>query len=534
MDGDASRPARRAVVEQLETEGVQYIFGNPGTIEQGLIDEIERSSLSYVLALQEAAAVGIADGYARAGGRLGVVQLHTGVGLGNGVGMLYQAMRGGSPLLVLVGEAGLAFDAFEAQMAADLIGMARPVTKGAYRVLHPESTLRVLRRAIQTALTPPRGPVVVVLPADVLDQNTTEEVVKVSLPITRVTPSDSVLTKAARLLDVPGRRVVVMGDGIADSKAQDELARVAAALDADVYGANDSEVNISFRDPHYRGQLGHMFGEDSARLLRDAKSILIVGTYLFPEVYPSLRSPFAPDVNVVHIDLDLRSIGKNHPVTLGVLGDPKYTLAQLSSIIERFSPDDNRRQADEFTLPMPASDSPLEAVARCIAEQAACSVVFDEALTCSQTIMRYLRPHSPGSYLQTRGGSLGVGIPGAVGAKLAHPDRQVIAFTGDGGAMYTPQALWTAHRYGIPAKVVICNNERYKLLDNNIEVYWRGQGIPPHHLPSSFDLSPSVDFVGLACSMGAGGQRVDKPEEAESAVATMLRHEGPYLIDARV
>ncbi|MGL6235603.1 MAG: thiamine pyrophosphate-binding protein [Segniliparus sp.] len=533
MAGSPPRAARKAVVEQLVAEGVEHVFGNPGTIEQGLIDEIEQSSLDYVLALQEAAAVGMADGYARASGRLGVVQLHSGVGLGNGVGMLYQAMRGGSPLLVLVGEAGLQYDAFDAQMAADLAGMARPVCKNVFRVLHPASTLRILRRAAQTALTPPQGPVLVVLPADVLDQETDEEATATALPVTKVAPNDAVFAEAVGLLRSPGRRVIVMGDGVAQSGGQHELARVAAALDADVYGANDSEVNIDFMDPHYRGPLGHMFGEVSAGLLKDAASVLVVGTYVFPEVYPSLVSPFAPDAKIVHIDLDVRSIGKNHPITLGVLGDPKLCLGKIASMLEKFGQPASKGERPS-ALPDLATDSPLEALVRSIAERSPDSVVFDEALTCSPTLLRYIRPRRRGAYLATRGGSLGVGIPGAVGAKLARPERQVVAFTGDGGAMYTPQALWTARRHGIAAKFVVCNNHRYQLLDNNIEEYWRTQDIPEHEHPKSFDLSPSVDFVGLARSMGVPAELVDNQESADQAARRMLEHEGPYLVEALV
>src|SRR3954465_615509 len=149
-----SRPARAAFLEQLAVDGVPYMFGNPGTVEQGFLDELRHfPGIEYVLTLQEAVAVGMADGYARATRRPAVVQLHSGVGLGNGIGMLYQAKRGHAPLVVLVGEAGLRYDAMEAQMAADLVAMAEPVTKWATRVVDPESTLRTLRRAFKVAGT---------------------------------------------------------------------------------------------------------------------------------------------------------------------------------------------------------------------------------------------------------------------------------------------------------------------------------------------------------------------------------------------
>ena len=161
---------RYAILEQLLADGIHYIFGNPGTVEQGFLDALgSYPDLQYILTLQETIAVAIADGYARARHRPAVVQLHSGVGLGNGVGMLYQAKRGGSPLVVIAGESGVAYDAMDAQMAADLVSIAKPVTKWATRVVDPGSVLRVLRRAIKIAGTAPTGPVFVALPADVLD-----------------------------------------------------------------------------------------------------------------------------------------------------------------------------------------------------------------------------------------------------------------------------------------------------------------------------------------------------------------------------
>ena len=174
----SDRTGSFAVCEQLLAEGIRYVFGNPGTVEQGFLDALSSyPALQYVFALQETIAVGIADGYARATHGPAVVQLHSGVGLGNGVGMMYQAKRGHAPLVVLAGDAGVQYEAMDAQMAADLVGMARPVTKWAGRVTHPSSLLRMLRRAIKIATTPPTGPVFLALPMDVLDAPNAEEVV---------------------------------------------------------------------------------------------------------------------------------------------------------------------------------------------------------------------------------------------------------------------------------------------------------------------------------------------------------------------
>lgn len=538
-----ARPGKAALFEQLAADGIPYMFGNPGTVEQGFLDLVDRSETEYILALHESVAVGMADGYARATQRPALVQLHTGVGLGNGIGMLYQARRGGSPLVVLAGEAGIRYDAMDAQMAADLVGMAEPVTKYATRVTDPSSVLRVLRRSIKIAMTPPRGPVLVVVPADVLDQVTTEPAVPTSIPNTQVAPSAQAIEQAADLLRSGRRPVILMGDGVAASGAQRELTEVAERLGAPVWGVNDSEVNFDTTHPLYKGQLGHMFGANSARVVADADAVLIVGTYLFPEVFPSLSSPFREDARLVHIDLDTYEIAKNFPVDLGIAADPALALSALAQQLGRgpvgrgatlSSPPRPSRTAGLSTPGTPYPDTVLERFARQLAARAPQDlVVFDEALTASGAVTRHLPPRFPGQYFQTRGGSLGVGIPGAMGLKLAHPDRRVVGFTGDGGSMYTIQALWTAARYGIGAGFVICNNRRYQLLDDNIEEYRRELGIPQHgpH-PEAFDLSrPDIDFAGLARSMGVSAVRVEKPEQVDDAIHGLLSHDGPFLVD---
>jgi benzoylformate decarboxylase len=290
-----------------------------------------------------------------------------------------------------------------------------------------------------------------------------------------VAPSAEAVARAADLLRGAARPLIVMGDGIAFSGAQAELTRIAELLGAPVWGANSSEVNIDALHPLFRGQLGHMFGEHSKAITSEADAVLICGTYVFPEVFPALEGVFAPGAKVVHVELDAYEIAKNFPDDL---------------------------------------------------------VVFDEALTASPALTHYLPPTRPGHYFATRGGSLGVGFPGAMGVKLALPEKTVIGFSGDGGAMYTIQAMWTAARHDIGAKFVVCNNRSYQLLKLNVQQYWRERDLDERDFPGSFDLDhPELRFDELARSMGVSSARVESADEVAPAITEALAEDGPFLID---
>ena len=549
----AGKSGRFAIIEQLIADGIHHMFGNPGTVEQGFLDALSSyKDFLYMLALQETVAVGIADGYARATRNPAIVQLHSGVGLGNGIGMLYQAKRGHTPLVVLSGEAGLRYDAMDAQMAADLVSMARPVTKWATRVVDPSSLLRVLRRAIKIAITPPMGPVFVSLPMDVLDAPNEEEIVPTPRLGTRTVPEPSLIAEAAQILAGAQHPMIILGDGVAFSGAQQELTQVAELAGAEVWGADSSEVNISATHPLFRDLLGHMFGNHSREITSQADVVLICGTYVFPEVFPALSGAFAPTAKIIHIDLDAYEVAKNFPVTLGLISDPKVTLARLAETLQttmnttqkvaaasRFTQlaaekereEQAYREADRQrynVVPLHASRFMQDLANHLPAE----TIIFDEALTVSPDLVHYVPPTTPGYYFLARGGSLGLGFPGAIGAKLAHPDKTVIGFSGDGACMYTFQALWTAAHYKIGAKFVVCNNHSYELLKLNLQQYWRERGIAEHDFPPSFDLNgPDIRFDTLAQALGVQATRVETPEQIEPAIKQALANDDPFLID---
>lgn len=547
------KTGRFAIIEQFLADGMHIMFGNPGTVEQGFLDALaEYPAMKYILTLQESVAVTMADGYARATQKPTLVQLHSTPGVGNAIGALYQAKRGHSPLVVIGGDAGIRYQNLDAQMAGDLVAFAEPVTKWATMVVDPSSLLRVLRRAVKIAATPPMGPVYVCIPQDIIDAPVVEEVIPTFIPSTRSTPDPDLLKEAAGLLAMAARPMIFVGDGVAYAGAQDELTRVAELLGAEVWEADAGEVNIDYRHPLHQGMTGHMFGYASKPIMAKGDANLIVGTYVLPEVFPELGNIFAPGAPVIHIDLNAYEIAKTHPVTLGMVADPKRSLALLADILAATMTPEQKAQAHERMAAIGQAKSAKEAVnlahdqetrdktpltmARFMQELApqlpANTIIFDEALTSSPAVVRYFPPSRTGEYFLTRGGSLGVGIPGAIGAKFANPDKTVIGFTGDGGSMYTIQALWSAARHNIDAKFIICNNGSYRLLQLNIAAYWKERDIPAHDFPLSFDLSyPPLGFVDMARGMGVAGVRVEKPWEIGPAIAQMLAHPGPFLID---
>jgi benzoylformate decarboxylase len=440
----------------------------------------------------------------------------------------------------------------DAQMAGDLVAMMEPVTKYSTMVLDSRSLLRTLRRAIKIAATPPMGPVYICLPMNLLDEPNDEEVFPSCIPSTRSAPTDDVLLQTAELMLGASRPRIYIGDGVGYSEATEELTKVAELAGAEVYGVDVGDLNMDTSHPCYMGTTGHMFGYHSKPILQEGDVNLVVGTYMVPEVFPELGDIFAANAKIIHFDLNAYEIAKNHRVDIGVVCDPKTALGRLVEVLEqRMSEAQLNASAkrvmalgDAKTKALQAerdSDNkiplkaPLHMAAfmKVLAEKVPEDViVFDEALTNFPALVRYLPPKVPGHYFVTRGGSLGVGIPGALGAKVANPDKTVIGFTGDGGSMYTIQALWSAARHKTGAKFVICNNGSYRLLQMNVDAYWTEREIAGHDHPLCFDLSePRIDFAAIAAAMGVKGVRVTNPEDIAPAIDRMLEDDEPFLID---
>lgn len=561
MAGDHTVNGHEAILRQFVADGLTYMFGNPGTVEQGFLDALDRvPELKYILTLQESIAVLCADGYARATKSPALVQIHSTPGLGNAIGNLYQAMRGQSPLVVIGGDAGIRYQAMDAQMAGDLVAMAEPVTKWSAMVVDPSSLLRMVRRAIKIAATPPCGPVYLCVPQDILDAEITESIHPTHVPTLAGRAADEEISSIVQLIEQSSNPIILAGDGVAWSKANTSLLNLAELIGARVYMADGGDVNMREDHPLYFGSTGHMFGEASFPITRDSDCVIAIGCYLLPEVFPHLSDIFSPNAKVIHIDSNPQNIAKNHRVDLSLVGDINGLISQVvdglgeasEATRERFKANNihNRKLKEQqvsaiesvYGLKPGVTDDDYDGKSVFMASGEFCrelsqqlpanAVIFDEALTNSPPISHYIPAQELGDKYWTRGGSLGTGFPGAIGVKLADRSREVIGFSGDGGSMYTIQTLWTAARHNIPAKFIVCQNRSYRLLQANIRQFWDERGISRHDYPLCFDLStPEISFEDIAQSMGVKGERVWKPSQIKPAIQRMIAATEPYLIN---
>ena len=550
-----------AILRQFLANDLDHMFGNPGTVEQGFLDALaDVPDMKYILTLQESIAVLCADGYARARLKPALVQIHSSPGLGNAIGNLYQAMRGQSPLVVIGGDAGIKYQAMDAQMAADLVAMAEPVTKWSAMVQHPSSLLRMVRRAIKIAATPPCGPVYLCLPEDILDAEITEEIFPAHVPSLATRPSENDLKELASAIEQASNPIILVGDGVAWTGGVDRVVELAETMGAKVYSADGGEIN--FPDDHLLnyGSTGHMFGDASLPITKGCDLCITLGAYLLPEVFPHLGDIFDPKAIVIHVDTDVNNIAKNHRVDISYVAEPHTVIEGLMPLVKQLPQDwhnaaQARRQQLQSESPVIINDVDVnyEVVPKHSSEEydgkklsmksgyfiktlsemlPDNKIIFDEALTNSPPVNKYLPGRVPGDRMLTRGGSLGTGFPGAIGAKIAYPDRCVVGFSGDGGSMYTIQCLWTAARHNVGAKFVVCQNRSYKLLQANISKFWAERGIEGREFPLPFDLSkPEICFNEIAHSFGVAGERVIRPDQVKDAIARMLAHDGPYLIN---
>lgn len=545
---------KQAFLEILRQEGVEILFGNPGTTELPLMDGLAgQEAIRYILALQEAAAIAMADGYAQASGKLAAVNVHVSPGLGNTMGMLYDAYKAGSPILLTAGQHDQSFNITEPILWSDLPPVARPYVKWSYEVHRLEDLPRAVHRAAKVALTPPSGPVFLSLPMDIL---TTEADIDLGEP-TRVDPrirgAQTAVAAAAELLARAKRPVIIAGASVATSDAHAELVEVGELIGAPVYAERLAYTcNFPSSHPLFQGEMPRL--APAIRAVLERHDLLFsVGGDLFMLSLPSEVDPMPPGLPVIHLDLDPWEIGKNYPAKVGIFGDPKATLPDLAQAIRRHltaaDRDAARRRLTDAREAKERAVAELRARARQERDRVPISplvlmetladhlpanaVVVDESISSGVGLRSLLKSEDPKSFYGLHGGGIGWGLPGAVGVKLALPDRPVVAFVGDGSAMYTNQALWTAAHYNLGVVFVIINNASYRILKQRTHALKGTSAHTGRYVGMDLER-PRIDFIGLAKALGVPGERVEKAPEIGPALSRALARGGPSLVDVEV
>jgi benzoylformate decarboxylase len=542
---------RDAFLDLLADEGVDHLFGNPGTTELAIMAALgKRTDIRFVLGLQEAIVVAMADGFARASGRLVACNVHVAPGLGNALGSLYNAQFCGSPILLTAGQQEQGHGLMEPLLYAPLVPLAQPLVKWAVEVTRVEDLPRVIRRAAKVATTPPTGPVFISLPGDVLDGEAETDRLARSRVDAATRPSAAAIEALARRLLAAERPVLVAGTDVAAGNAWAQAAALAELLGAPVY--QQTVPDAAHFPTDHRAFLG-ILPRDQRRVreLLAPYDLLCAlgGEPLRMSVYSPVGAlpPGLPVVQIGQRDWDL---AKNYPAEIALRADLGATLTALLDALGRLITPARRARAEASLAALAernwtarrgelAREAQTAASARPIDPRylmyrlserlPASAVVVEEALTATASLLAFLHRRDPRSLMGLASGGIGFAMGGAVGASLALPDRPVVAVVGDGSAMYSIQALWTAAHLKLPITYVILNNRGYRILKERL-VSMRGT-----HAFVGMDFhDPPIDFTALATAMGVSAQRVSDPREIDAALAGISTRGGPRLLEFMV
>ncbi|MDR5694516.1 MAG: thiamine pyrophosphate-binding protein [Armatimonadota bacterium] len=544
---------KEAIVEILAKFGVRYVFGNPGTTEIPFLDALaERDDLQYILCLHDAIAVGMAHGFAAASERPALANLHAAPGVANAMGSIYNAFRAGVPLVITAGQSDQKLQALEPPLWADIATLVRPFVKWSWEARTAQELPLVMARALKVATDTPQGPVFLSLPMNLLDEEIAGEIPIPRISLAYASPGPGSLDEAAQVLAQAERPLIVAGDGVAKAHAVRSLVRLAETIAAKVY-AERMPHRIAFPTGHplYFGPIGFQEMEIQANLA-DADVILLAGTNrIIPVVYQG--SPLIPPgAKVIQVDADPWEAGKNVPGGIVIVANVRATLEILTHKVEQKLAGKkelimhrrsaletmaiHRKKALEEEVEQAWDNVPIS-ISRLVRELRHAlpgdAIIVDESSTSSLGLHRYFEFPHENTYFGIKGGSLGYGLPAALGIKLARPQQPVVAFIGDGAALYLPQALWTAAHYGIAVIILICNNFGYRILREGFRNY-NGAASRNDKFIGCTILEPMVDFIHLAQAFGVKARTITNPEDLKISLAEAVHAHHPFLLNVLI
>ncbi|MDA3903390.1 MAG: thiamine pyrophosphate-binding protein, partial [Desulfuromusa sp.] len=548
------RRGGKLLLELLESEGVEYVFGNPGTTELPFIDAlIDSPTVKYIWGLQEASVVAMADGYAQASGRPGFINLHTAGGLGHGLGNLLNASVSGTPLVVTAGQQDSRHSITDPLLAGNLTQIAAPAVRWAQEV-HSVAQLPILiRRAFEDCAAAQSGPVFLSLPMDIMEEMTTIPIPPRS-NVDRRPVAGSLDLLADELAAVaPGKIMIVAGDEISNHDAAPEVVALAEMFGAPVFGSSwPAHLPYPTSHPLWSGNL-----PTKATEIHDAVKnfdcIFALGGKSFITILYSEGSALPEQCELFQLSVDGRDLGRSYPTKLSVVGDIQKSLHVLNKLLaERLADnadvysallkkaEQKQKERHEQLLQEAAALRSLDYIHPLVAAQEMArgigpdTAIVDEAVVTAAHLRKFLNSNTKRRYSFLRGGALGWGMPAAVGYSLGLGRQPVVCPVGDGAALYSPQALWTAAHEKLPVTFVVLNNREYNVLKN----FMRSQ---PHFISAQENkfiamdiVDPVIDFLAMAQSMGVPARRVEKASDIAEAIQAGIASGLPNLIEIPV
>lgn len=539
---------KHALLKMFQAEGVEYMFGNPGTSEAPMMAVMNQyPQIEYVLVLQEGVAVGLAEGYARSTGKVPLVSLHIDNGMANGLSLMIDQLSSGTPMVMTAGNKDIRK---LGPGRSDLADMARPFSKWSTEITHAEQVPSVIRRAFQEARTVPTGPTFVAMSANAFDDEAEMDLI----PSVQVDVSPSadpqLIEEVCGLIAGAERPILIVGDRVAESNGTNSAVAVAEAGGMRAYGHGSTTVNFPANHPLWQGNLS-MRTAEAVAAVQAADVVVAVGCPVFEDFFYQPGQFVAENSKLVHIDINPGSIGKSEPTDIGILASPARALGQLAEALaqgmngsqveaaagrsrEAGSESAARIEAFQKLAGITSKGKPMspammvDHLANALPNN---SAVFNDSVSTGGLLFEALSPSVQGTYYGCRGQAIGWGMGATMGVKLGSPNQPVVGVVGDGSAIMTVQALWTAVNSDIPAVFVICNNASYRVLKVNMNHYHRLNSMEQPDSYFAMDFPHPLDFAAQARAYGMQGVRIEDPADIDSAVNSAIDSGKPAVID---
>ncbi|MCM1092752.1 MAG: biosynthetic-type acetolactate synthase large subunit [Lachnospiraceae bacterium] len=532
-----------ALMRSLIAEGVDLVFGYPGGSIMPVYDKLYdyQDKLRHILVRHEQGATHAAQGYARVTGRPGVVIVTSGPAATNVITGIGDALMDSTPMVVITGQVATPFLGFDAFQETDVVGVTQPLTKWSYQIRRAEDVSWAVARAFYIASSGRPGPVVLDFTKDAqvgLAEFSHKkcEYIRSYQPVPEI--DEQAIDEAAELINAARRPMILSGHGVMIANAEKELAELAETADIPVAATLLGLSTMPSDHPLYKGMLG-MHGNIGPNINTNQADLLIAIGMRFDDRVTGNEKTYAPNAKIVHIDIDSSEFNKNIPVTVAVHGDartvlqhllPKVKSAKHTEWLKSFDRPDEveyEKVVKREVYPESGRMNMGEVVNKVSEATGHDAVVVTDVGQNQMFSARYFRYTKPRSMVTSGGlGTMGFGLPAAIGAKMGDPGRTVCLFVGDGGLQMTIQELGTILEYGTNVKIILLNNN---FLGNVRQ--WQSL-----FFNDRFSQTPLInpDFVALAAAYGIKAENVETREQLDGAIQRMLEHNATYLLNVNI